>query len=220
MRKYFPLWRLNHQLVNRAKVSLSVTRQFPWVPWSLLVLFLVFQTLDKYHLLYFYRIAEKQGLIFQLTGNLEPRVTCLGPPSGVSGKESAAMQELQDTQVWSLSWVDPREEGMATHCSIRIYIEEPGRLQFMGSQRVEQDWSDLACTHAHRWPVWARSLSYWAKISQHLIAWEETVWLMWRWKTHRRKTLSSCLSVECGTTPDSLPQSSFHSHQPPSLLKL
>ena len=76
-----------------------MTRQFPWVPWSLLVLFLVFQTLDKYHLLYFYRIAEKQGLIFQLTGNLEPRVTCLGPPSGVSGKESAAMQELQETQV-------------------------------------------------------------------------------------------------------------------------
>ena len=48
---------------------------------------------------FFYCIAEKQGLIFQLTGNLEPRITCLGPPSGASGKESAAMQELQETQV-------------------------------------------------------------------------------------------------------------------------
>ena len=37
---------------------------------------------------------------------------------------------------------------------------------------------------------------------------------------YTKKTLSSCLSVECGTSPDSLPQSSSHSHQPPSLLKL
>ena len=44
----------------------------------------------------------------------------------------------------------PLEEGMATHSSIlawRIpWIEEPGRLQFIGSQEVRQDWSDLACT--------------------------------------------------------------------------
>ena len=43
------------------------------------------------------------------------------------------------------------EEGMATHSSIlawRIpWTEEPGGLQFMGSQRVGHDWSDLACTH-------------------------------------------------------------------------
>ena len=40
------------------------------------------------------------------------------------------------------------EKGMATHSSIlawRIpWTEEPGGLQSMGSQRVEQDWSDLA----------------------------------------------------------------------------
>ena len=86
------------------------------------------------------------------------------------------MQELQETQVWSMSWIDPLEEGMATHSSIRVYIEEPGRLQSMGSQRVEQDWSDFACTHAHRLPVWARSLSYWAKISQSNIS----IWLLQR----------------------------------------
>ena len=40
------------------------------------------------------------------------------------------------------------EESRATHSSIlawRIpWIEEPGRLQFMGSQRVRHDWSNLA----------------------------------------------------------------------------
>ena len=42
---------------------------------------------------------------------------------------------------------------MATHFNIlawRIpWTEEPGGLQFMGSQRVRHDWSDLACTHAY-----------------------------------------------------------------------
>ena len=44
---------------------------------------------------------------------------------------------------------DPLEEGMATHPSIlawRIpWTEEPGRLQFIGFQRVEHYINDLAC---------------------------------------------------------------------------
>ncbi|CAI9179857.1 unnamed protein product [Rangifer tarandus platyrhynchus] len=51
--------------------------------------------------------------------------------------------------VLTLGWEDPLEEGMATHFSIfawRIpWTEEPGGLQFMGSQRVGRDRSDLAC---------------------------------------------------------------------------
>ena len=47
---------------------------------------------------------------------------------------------MQETWVQSLSWEGPLEEGMATHSSIlawRIpWIEEPGRLQSMGLQRV------------------------------------------------------------------------------------
>ena len=54
-------------------------------------------------------------------------------------------------QVRPLGWEDPLEEGMATHSSVlawRIsWTEEPGWLQFIGSQRVRHDWSDLACTH-------------------------------------------------------------------------
>ena len=47
---------------------------------------------------------------------------------------------MQETQVRSLGREDPLEEGMATHPSILAWeipwTEEPGRLQFMGSQRI------------------------------------------------------------------------------------
>ena len=50
---------------------------------------------------------------------------------------------MQETQVRSLGWEDPLEEEMATHSSILAWeipwTEEPGRLQPMGSQRVEHD---------------------------------------------------------------------------------
>ena len=55
-------------------------------------------------------------------------------------KNPPAMREIW---VQSLGWEDPLEKGMATHSSIlawRIpWTEEPGRLQSMGSQRVEHD---------------------------------------------------------------------------------
>ena len=46
---------------------------------------------------------------------------------------------MWETWVQALGWEDPLEEGLATHSSIparRIPWIEPGRLQFMGSQRV------------------------------------------------------------------------------------
>ena len=50
---------------------------------------------------------------------------------------------IWETQVQSLGCKDPLEKGMATHSSIlawRIpWTEEPGRLQFTGSQRVKHD---------------------------------------------------------------------------------
>ena len=65
----------------------------------------------------------------------------LGFPGGSVIKNQCAMQELQEMQVQSLSPEDPLEEGMATHSRIlawRIpWIEEPGGLQSLGSQRVE-----------------------------------------------------------------------------------
>ena len=55
------------------------------------------------------------------------------------------MQELQETQVRSLGWEAPLEEEMATHSSILPWeipwMEKPGGLQSMGSQRVGQNWA-------------------------------------------------------------------------------
>ena len=46
---------------------------------------------------------------------------------------------MQETQVQSLGWEDPLEEGKGTHSSILAWeipwTEEPGRLQSMGSQK-------------------------------------------------------------------------------------
>ena len=53
------------------------------------------------------------------------------------------MQEKQETWVRSLGQEDPLEEEMATHSTILAWkiprIEEPGRLQPMGSQIVGHD---------------------------------------------------------------------------------
>ena len=50
---------------------------------------------------------------------------------------------MQETRVRSLVWEDPLEKEMATYSSIFAWkvswTEEPGRLQFMGSQRVGRD---------------------------------------------------------------------------------
>ena len=54
-----------------------------------------------------------------------------------------AMQGMQEIWVRSLGQEDPPEEGMEIHSNIlawrSLWIEEPGRLQFMGFQRVGQD---------------------------------------------------------------------------------
>ena len=51
---------------------------------------------------------------------------------------------MQETRVWSLGQEDPLEKGIAVHSSIlawRIsWTEEPGRLQYMGSQGVRHNW--------------------------------------------------------------------------------
>ena len=50
---------------------------------------------------------------------------------------------IQETQIQSLGQEDPLEEEMATHSSTlgwKIpWMEEPGRIQSMGSQRVGHD---------------------------------------------------------------------------------
>ena len=60
-----------------------------------------------------------------------------GFPGGSGGKESALNVE---TQVQSLGQEDPLEREITTHSSILVWkipwMEEPGRLQSMGFERV------------------------------------------------------------------------------------
>ena len=62
-------------------------------------------------------------------------------PGDSGGKESVLTQE---TWLLSLVWEGLLEKGMTTQYSILAYripwTEEPGRLQFMRSQRVRHDW--------------------------------------------------------------------------------
>ena len=50
---------------------------------------------------------------------------------------------MQETRVQSLDQEDPLEKEMATHCSTLAWeipgIEEPGRLQSMGSQGLDMN---------------------------------------------------------------------------------
>ena len=52
---------------------------------------------------------------------------------------------VQETWVQSLGWEDLLEKEMATHSSILAWkiprLEEPGRLQSMGSQRAGHNWA-------------------------------------------------------------------------------
>ena len=54
-----------------------------------------------------------------------------------------SLPATQETPVQSLDGEDPLEKEMATHSSILVWRipwrEEPGRLQYMGLQRVGHD---------------------------------------------------------------------------------
>ena len=53
------------------------------------------------------------------------------------------MPTMRESRVRSLGWEDPLEKEMATHSSTLgwkiLWMEEGGRLQSMGSQRVGHD---------------------------------------------------------------------------------
>ena len=67
---------------------------------------------------------------------------------------------MQETWVQSLGWEDLLEKEMANHSSILAWkipwMEEPGRLQSMGSQRVRYDW---VTSHSHSF-----SMKWWDQI--------------------------------------------------------
>ena len=58
-----------------------------------------------------------------------------------------SLHAMQETQVRSLGQEDPQEKEIATHCSVLTWkipwMEEPGGLQSIGSQRVGHDGSSV-----------------------------------------------------------------------------
>ena len=66
-------------------------------------------------------------------------------PSGISlvAQMVRRLPTMRETWVRTLGWEDPLEKEMATHSSTLawkiLWMEEPGRLQSMGLQRVGHD---------------------------------------------------------------------------------
>ena len=72
----------------------------------------------------------------------------------ISVKTRRPMQETQEMQVQSLGWEDSLQQGTSSILAWRIpWTEETGGLQSIGSQRVGNEWSDLACAYA-TWYLW------------------------------------------------------------------
>jgi len=82
---------------------------------------------------------KKSETIYQLKNKNKVIIFIIGLPQWLSGKESAAMQELQEMWGQSLSWEDPLEKEMATHSSVLAWripgTGEPGGLPSLGSHR-------------------------------------------------------------------------------------
>ena len=96
--------------------------------------------------------AIQNAMFSEFYGFWTPVRGSRGFPGGTSGERTRLpMQETQEKQVPTLGWDDPLEEGMGTHSNILAWrnpqVEEPGRLQSMGLQRVRHNWRDWARMH-------------------------------------------------------------------------
>ena len=106
--------------------------QLCYISQFFIILFLLFLYMFYFFLLYFFFLIMLLLILPPLRASLVAQmVMCL-----------SAMWE---TLVWSPGQEDPLEKGMATHSSTLAWkipwMEEPGRLQSMGSQRVGDDWA-------------------------------------------------------------------------------
>ena len=70
---------------------------------------------------------------------------------------------MQETRVWSSGQEDPQEKGIITHSSILAWVipwtEKPGRLLFMGQQRVGHVWA----TNIFTFLSFCHALTNWSK---------------------------------------------------------
>ena len=87
-------------------------------------------------------IPQQHGCLPTQSGPSPPSRSGLGSLVAQRVKRLPAMRE---TWVRSLGWEDALEKEMATHSSTLawkiLWTEEPGGLQFLGSQRVGHNWA-------------------------------------------------------------------------------
>ena len=83
-----------------------------------------------------------------------------GFPCGSVVKNLHSMQEMQETQVQSLSWEDPLEEGMLTHSRIpswRITRTEEPRAWQVTVHSITQSQTQLRWLSTHTQHIWLLS---------------------------------------------------------------
>ena len=89
---------------------------------------------------------------------------------------------MQETQLRSLGQEDSLEKEMATHSSILAWkmpwMEEPGKLQSMGLQRVGHDWATLLHFNSISWlPTFAIQSPIMKRTSFRVLVLEDLVGL-------------------------------------------
>ena len=92
-----------------------------------------------------------------------------------TGSEGRASACNAGDWVWSLGQEDPLEKAMAPHSSTLAWkipwMEEPGRLQSMESQRVGHDWAILVlwyhCKVIYPIPYLLHNCSLWKKVTMY-----------------------------------------------------
>ena len=80
----------------------------------------------------------------------------MSPSKGFPGSSDSKVSGCNSGDLGSIAgWENPLEKEMATHSSTLAWkipwIEEPGRLQSMGSQRVGHDWAPSLSMNIHIW---------------------------------------------------------------------
>ena len=90
--------------------------------------------------------GEKTQRNTERRGHVKSNPICeFGTQSSLMAQTVKHLSTMWETWVWSLGQEDPLEKEMATHsstiaCKIPL-MEEPGRLQSMGSQRLRHNWA-------------------------------------------------------------------------------
>ena len=117
----------------------------------------------------------------QMTGQIWPKGYTLPIPAtkelmgdSLVAQRLKRLPPMRETRVWFLGREDPLEKEMAIHSSTLAWkipwMEEPGRLQSMGSQRVGHDWA-TSFSHGYLGLPWWLSSKKICLLMQEMWVW-------------------------------------------------